>query len=94
MALAEILCGLVVLVGVIAGFAGVPVLNPKRLIHISIRVRLARPEQEEDAPSKRAANGARKTAMRKSPSPRLFATSMMMLNAQRSPVFEVGSRWG
>ena len=92
MALAEILCGLVVLVGVIAGFAGVPVLNPKRLIHISIRVRLAEPEHQVNAP--RAANGARKTAMRKSPSPRLFATSMMMLNAQRSPVFEVGSRWG
>ena len=95
MALAEILCGLVVLVGVIAGFAGVPVLNPKRLIHISIRVRLARPEQEADDSLKRTAHRARKPAARKSaPSPRLFATSMMLLSAERSPVFEVGSRWG
>jgi hypothetical protein len=95
MALAEILCGLVVLVGVIAGFAGVPVLNPKRLIHISIRVRLARPEEEADALGKRTASRVRKPAARKTaPSPRLFATSMMLLNAQRSPMFDVGSRWG
>jgi hypothetical protein len=100
MALAEILCGLVVLVGVIAGFAGVPVLNPKRLIHISIRVRLAAPEANADAGPTRAVSRTRTSPTQmpvrtsKNPSPRLFASSMMFLQAHRAPAFEVGSRWG
>src|SRR4051794_9851493 len=100
MTAAEIMGGLVVLVGVIAGFAGVPVLNPRRLIHISIRVRLAAPEQASALRDPRATSRSRPSASRprtsvsRNPSPRLLASSMMLLAAQRAPVFEVGSRWG
>ena len=96
MALAEIMCGLIVLVGVIAGFAGVPVLNPGRLIHISIRVRLAAPDEGSELRPSRAVDRTRSSAPRNLPrtSSPLFAGSMVLLHAHRAPVFEVGSRWG
>jgi hypothetical protein len=93
MAWVEILGAMFVLVGVVAGFAGVPVLNPGRLIHISIRVRLAAPEQTPDEPPLRARRRTR-ILTTTAPDPRCFATGMMILGAVRSPALEVGSRWG
>jgi len=99
---AEIVLGLMVLTALVTGFFRARLPDPRRLIHISIRVRVAAPIRKkvtplarELAPTQEESTG--RAPRRRAPhraSNRTTSVAMMLLSSAQSVSLAPGSRWG